>query len=299
MNASFTSISIIYNPNSTGPGKQLATQLKRDLKKLQPTQLVRLIKTEYVGHAELLAFELARASSKPLIISASGDGGYHEVVNGLLRAQAESATPIAGLLPAGNANDHYHNLHNADTATAICEQQIQTVDVLRLKCLQKGRSLQRYAHSYIGLGLTPVVGRELNKTELNRINEIWITLQSLAKLRPTKIISLGKKRSYDSIICSNVSKMSKVLKLTKSSEVTLMQDGKFEVTAAPSRSKIQLLRYLIKATTVGLDGGRITDHYKFKTIKPIVMQLDGEICRIDGNSDVDITISRRVLRCII
>jgi diacylglycerol kinase (ATP) len=299
MAAGFTSISIIYNPGSTGPGKQLATELKHELQVLLPTQSVRLIKTEYAGHAEELAYELARASAKSLVISSSGDGGYHEVVNGLLRAQDEGAMPIAGLLPAGNANDHYQSLHVGDTATAIYKQQVQTVDVLQLQTQQKGKKLQRYAHSYIGLGLTPTVGRELNKTELNRVNEVWIALRSLVQLRPTTIINRGHKRSYDSIICSNVSKMSKVLKLTKSPGTSHMRDGKFEVTAVPSRSKLQLLRYLLKASTVGLEGGHMAEQYKFKTIKPITLQLDGEICRIDGDSQVDITISKRVLRCIV
>jgi diacylglycerol kinase (ATP) len=299
MAANFTAISIIYNPNSTGPGKRLATALKRELQELMPAQSVRLIKTEYAGHAEVLAYELAKASTKPLVISASGDGGYHEVINGLLRAQEEGAMPIAGLLPAGNANDHYHSLHETNSATAIYKQQIQAIDVLQFQSQQKGKTLQRYAHSYIGLGLTPTVGKELNKTELNRVNEIWITLQSLARIRPTKIEVRGKKRSYDSIICSNVSKMSKVLKLTKSPSISHMRDGKFEVTAVPNRSKLQLLRYLLKASTVGLKRGRMTDHYTFKTIKPITLQLDGEIYRIDGNSRVDITIKGRTLRCII
>ena len=299
MASSFTSISIIYNPVSTGPGKRLAIELKHQLKELLPEQSVRLIKTKYAGHAEVLAYDLARASVTPLVISASGDGGYHEVINGVLRAQDEGASPTTCLLPAGNANDHYHSLHDTDTARAIYKHQIQTIDVLQLSSQQRGKKLQKYAHSYIGLGLTPTVGHELNQTELNRLNEIWITMRALARLRPTKIISRGHKRSYDSIICSNVSKMSKVLKLTKSPGTSHMRDGKFEVTALPSRSKFHLIGYLFKASTVGLEGGQTRNHFKFKTIKPITLQLDGEICRIDGNSQVDITISPLKLRCII
>jgi diacylglycerol kinase (ATP) len=103
-------IAVIYNPNSTGSSKELATEFSKRLKKRLPDQAIELIATEHAGHGEEIAYELAKKYKRPLIISSSGDGGYHEVINGLMKAQHEGAHPVAGLLPAGNANDHHRNV---------------------------------------------------------------------------------------------------------------------------------------------------------------------------------------------
>src|SRR5690349_21162051 len=120
----FTDVVVIYNPNSTGPGKALATELKKEVTSYD----IRIIATKYAGHAD----ELAKASPRPLIISASGDGGYHEIVNGLIRAQQEGFRPNAGLLPAGNANDHYHDLEEPELAKSIAAGKTRNIDLLKL-----------------------------------------------------------------------------------------------------------------------------------------------------------------------
>src|SRR4051812_48781666 len=107
----YTAISIIYNPKSTGASKANAFDLVKQLRHTPVAGLVRVTPTFFPGHAETLAYDLARSGERPLVISSSGDGGYNEVVNGVLKAQTEGATPTCGLLPSGNANDHYHNLH--------------------------------------------------------------------------------------------------------------------------------------------------------------------------------------------
>jgi len=288
----FTDVIVIYNPKSTGPGKDMARQLKRGISKYA----VRLVETKHAGHAEELAYEFAKTTPRPLIISASGDGGYHEVVNGLIRAQSEGAQPTAGLLPAGNANDHYHNVHKTDLAEAIAAGQVQRIDILKLTTTIGGEPFVRYAHSYIGFGLTPQVGSELNKVELHWFNEIWIVLKALFVLRPVRIIAGGKRRSYDSLIFSNVGKMSKVLSL---SEHSASNDGKFEVTLFKRRNKLQLIKLLIKASTGGLAGEEQNESYTFRTIKSALVQADGEVWTVDADSEVVIGIEHNLLRCIV
>ena len=292
----FTSITIIYNPNSTGSGKELAEELKRDLEKTLPEQTVVVTPTKHAGHAETLAYDLAKASKRALIISASGDGGYHEVVNGIMKAQHEGATPIAGLLPAGNANDHFHNLHEQDTVAAIKKGDSKRIDLLKLTGTSEGAPLVRYAHSYIGVGLTPKVGQELNKTDLNTLKEAVIVIKSLLILQPVRILVNGKKRSFDSLIFSNVGKMSKVLTLSGDAEIN---DGQFEVTAFKPRNKLKLLATLLQGATRGLKGGTQTDHYAFKTLKPTIVQADGEITTLDANSEVVVTLEPKTLECIV
>lgn len=293
----FTSIAIIYNPNSTGPSHKLARELKQQIRDVAPHTKVQLIATRHAGHAEELAYELAQSTSRPLIISSSGDGGYNEVINGLLKAQSEGAHPVAGLLPAGNANDHYHNVHRGnDLATRIIRGRNQILDVLELNATVNGRPYKRYAHSYIGFGLTPEIGAELNKVDLNWLREIGIVAKGLLRLRPVKIRRNGSVKSFDSIILSNVGTMSKYMKLAKRASV---HDGKFEITAFRKHSKSKLIRNLVHASTVGFENARQLRRYTFQTVRPLAVQLDGEIHKIDRNSKVTVTISQQSLRCIV
>lgn len=288
----FTEVVIIYNPNSTGSGKDMALELRRKL----PGYDVKLVKTKYAGHAEYLAYTHAKATAKPLIISASGDGGYHEVVNGLMRAQKTGARPTAGLLPAGNANDHYHDAHGVNLADAITSHTVQQVDLLKIRTQVGHKTFERYAHSYIGFGLTPKVGNELNKVTLHWFNEIAIIIRALFVLQPVKILNQGMPRTYDSLIFSNISKMSKVIALSKSANY---DDGKFEVTIFKRRNKLRLIKLLLKASTTGLVGADKYNTYDFKTIKETLVQIDGEISTIDADSEVRISIDRRILNCIV
>jgi diacylglycerol kinase family enzyme len=156
--------------------------------------------------------------------------------------------------------------------------------------------VERYAHSYIGIGLTSKAGKELNKNKLNRFNELVIVLRVLFFMRPTRISVQGKVHSYDSVIFSNINKMSKVLKL---SEDASPSDGKFEVMAFRRRSKFKLIRALIKSSILGLKGDQQVTNYEFRTLKRTSIQLDGEITMIDANSDVKIGIEPKALACIV
>ena len=292
----YTSIIIIFNPNSTGNSEQLAQELRDALLKKDSKLPVKLVPTQHAGHAEELAYQAATATKNPLIISSSGDGGYHEVVNGIIRANKKGATATAGLLPAGNANDHYQHMHNHSIVKSIIEQKTHRVDVLTFKSSSENKPIERYAHSYIGIGLTPNVGQELNKTSLNWFNEIFIVLKVLFFLRPVRISVEGKTLRYDSLVFSNVDKMSKVLKL---SERASTSDGKFEMTAFRRRNKLNLISALIRSSTTGLKGEDQSSRYVFSTIQPILVQLDGEITKVDAMSEVKVGIEHKLLSCIV
>lgn len=292
----FTSISIIFNPNSTGDGKAMAKELKADLSKRLPGHNVKLIPTQHAGHAEELSYKLSKESLRPLIISASGDGGYHEVVNGIAQANNEGSHAVAGLLPAGNANDHFHDVHDIDIGEAISKNKTKKIDLLELDTMVGGKGFKRYAHSYIGFGLTPKVGRELNKVELNRLNELIIAAKALLALKPVKIMVSGKRRSYHSLVFSNVSTMSKVLTLSPTASNA---DGLFELTVFKRRHKVKLLLTLLRASTTGLGDAESLKKFNFRTKKQLLVQLDGEIFTIDADSSVDIKITPRGLECIV
>ena len=292
----YTSISIIYNPASTGPSKKNAVSLQHELQFTSLSHLVEIVPTLFAGHAESLAYDLAKQPGHPLVISSSGDGGYNEVVNGVLRAQQENSHPICGLLPSGNANDHYRNLHRKPLKDQILSGEQLQIDVLRIDTYANGRPWRRYAHSYIGVGLTPTIGQELNKVELNRWREAWIVTKTLYNFQPSKLVIRGKEKRYDSLIFSNVGRMSKVLSLSETAELT---DGQFEVISFRAHNRLYLIRQLLKATTFGLHTDRRVSQYSFTTVQPTRIQLDGEVFTIDADAEVSISVEPKILRCVI
>lgn len=292
----YTSITIIYNPKSTGDSKKLASELVAQLRDSGLNNNVSAVATKHRGHAESLAYELATTTRHPLIISASGDGGYNEVVNGVMRATQTGAHPVAGLLPAGNANDHYHAVHNKDVASAIIDQHEQHIDLLHVRATQDQKTVERYAHSYVGAGLTPKVGHELNKTKLSRIKETWIVCKTLLTLQPVRLTINGRTHSYDSLLCSNISTMAKVLRLSDNAHV---RDGRFEVNAFRRKNRLTLIRKLLTATIKGLPGNHTADRFSFTTVKPTLLQLDGELITCDARTEVNITLAQHALCCIV
>jgi diacylglycerol kinase (ATP) len=292
----YSTIAIIYNPNSTGPSKSYAQELYKSLRRELSDQKTSLIATKHAGHAEEIAYSLAIEHTNPLIISSSGDGGYHEVVNGALRAQSEGAKPTTALLPAGNANDHHRNLHSSSLIKRITKGESEAIDVLTLEGHSKGKRIERYAHSYIGFGLTPRVGKELNKTSLTRFKEKVLVVRSFFQLRPVALWSNDSLRQYDSLIISNIDSMAKYLRISTPSSVT---DGKFEVTAFMHTNKFFLLLTLIKAVITGSRENSQASHYAVKTVTKTILQADGEIYTFDADSDIFISIKQKVLHSIV
>ena len=165
MNYPFTHIAIIYNPNSTGNGPADAKKLQSHLKKQLPTSVkIDLTPTKSAGHAEKLARDYAKSHQKCLIVSASGDGGYNEVVNGVI---GTSKTAVVAVLPSGNANDHDRAISDDDILRRIVKADITKIDAIKLTGLKDGKKFERYAHSYIGMGLTAYIGKKLTEADLN------------------------------------------------------------------------------------------------------------------------------------
>ena len=292
----FTTIAIIYNPNSTGSSRELAEEYAGILQKKMPDQKIELIGTEHAGHAEELAYSIAKKSKHPLIISSSGDGGYNEVVNGAFKARSEGADPITSLLPAGNANDHFRNLSSNDLVDHIANETVSHIDLLKLTSKVDGKGFTRYAHSYIGFGLTPQVGNELNKTKLNLIKETIVVAKALLNLKPVRLVIDGRKRAYDSIIFSNIDSMSKYLTISEPSRTT---DGKFEVTIFRRTNKLKLIGMLLKASVIGVKENLRTDTYTLETVNKTLAQLDGEIITLDPKESVTIGIEKQALHTIL
>lgn len=289
--AGIKKIIIIYNPNSTGNGKKNAEALQAQLA-ATPTIHVTLQPTDFAGHAEEIVQKLENREDT-MVISSSGDGGYHEVINGVLSHGEPTSKIITGLLPSGNANDHYHSVHRGDLVERIRTNDTEAIDLLKVTVGE----WTRYAHSYVGIGLTPHIGEKLTQATLNPFNEIWLSIRYYLNFRPVKIYDETGAHRYDSLIFSNVRRMSKYLTLSHKAK---LNDGKFEITGSKAGSFGKLLGHLFKASTIGLtEEARRASSYTFTSKRPIALQLDGEVYRFGPNSTITISMSLKALRCIV
>ena len=275
---------IIYNPKSTGNSALNARRLRQDLKDLSFKQKVTLRPTKYAKHAEKMAETYAKKNKRTLLVSSSGDGGYHELINGILKVPKTRV--MAGLLPSGNANDHFSAIGSPNVAVDIVAGKVRQVDVLKIESTMNGRPWVRFAHSYIGIGISPVIGRELNKIELNAFNEKIILIRQLMSYDYVSIKVGERKKRLTSLVFANIPTMSKVLTVAKKSRI---DDGKFEISSIEAGSKPQIFSRLFQASTLGLKEQSSKSSYEFSTIKPLPIQLDGEVYTIDSDSKVTVT----------
>jgi diacylglycerol kinase family enzyme len=274
----------------------MAQELARALRTKLPKAKVAIKPTKYAGHAEELAYEIAVAFKQPLIISASGDGGYNEVVNGAMRAIAKGHQPIVGLLPAGNANDHYQSLHEGDIVEAIIAHKYREIDVLKMNIADSATSLTRYAHSYIGLGLSPRVGKKLTQAKLNKFNQIWLTLRALLRKPRCKIEIDGTTQTYDNFVISNTPRMAKVITFAPNSKI---DDGRFEVTKHIYEGNFRMFTHLLKASSVGLSDPDVRRTLTLRTRRKTSVQVDGEVIALKEPADITITSLHKALKCFV
>lgn len=294
----FSHITIIYNPSSTGPSQGMAEALAAQLGTAAGP--VELKATAHAGHAEELAAAVAQAHTRPLIISSSGDGGYHEVVNGIMTATAAGHPAVAAVLAAGNANDHRRTVARAPLAEGILAGRTNHIDLLRIETQLASPAdagpLVRYAHSYLGIGLTPVVAAELNRHSLSALRELSIVFRAFAQFHPVTIRSEGKEQAYDSLIMSNINQMAKTLTLSRTGQPT---DGKFEITSFPAGSKLRLLSRLLRAAVLGLDADARVASYELETLTPIPIQADGEVTDLPAGTRLKVTAAPGALETIL
>lgn len=287
----FEHITIIYNPNSTGDSPDIAKEFAKKAHKQQPHSKIRLKETKKAGHAVELAYEAACLKGESLIVSVSGDGGYNEVINGAMQAvDSAKGNPVCAVLPGGNANDHYQSVHRKPLLESLKSGKIETLDLLHLTAEDT-----RYAHSYIGLGLTPLVAVELNKHSLSALRETWLALKTFWGLKPFQIMIDGKTKKFDSLIFGNIDRMAKYITLADQSSV---HDGEFEIVQWPHAHKIKLVAVLIKSAFGRGIKPVSTESYTFKTVHTLPAQLDGEILKINAGIDVTIRSVSGKLRSI-
>lgn len=283
---------IIYNLNSTGDSESNAKELARQLR--EKGIEVSTSKTTHAGHGEEIAERYAKRDEKVILISSSGDGGYHEVVNGALAHPTKHF--IVGVLPSGNANDHHSALGSGSLAASIAKKKFRHIDTIKVTATVDGKPWARYAHSYVGMGVTAVAAKKLTEDRPNLITEKWIVLKSLFSFRYIKLKEHDGTRRYSSLLFGNIDRMSKVIKLSDKASVS---DGKFEMSAIRFHSKLRLIGYLVTAAAVGLKDSRSLRTFECVAVRPVAMQLDGETVTIDAKSPITIESVKQNLHCVL
>ncbi len=279
----FDTITIIFNANSTGDAPKLAEELRDELASALADTDVRLTPTEHAGHAVDLAREAASAGNA-LVVSVSGDGGYNEVVNGVMASRSDDA--VCAVLAAGNANDHSRVTERKPLAEAIVEGEVRQIDLLRIS-IDEPDAAPVYAHSYIGFGLTPIMAIDLEKGSKGAIKEMFSVARTFSKFKPFEIRqSDGARRKFDSLVFANISQMAKYATLSEADDHPA--DGKFEVITFPHMAKWRILLTALRASTKGLGDQPSYKQYRFSTLKPMPYQIDGEVK--DVGADTAITI---------
>jgi hypothetical protein len=74
-----------------------------------------------------------------------------------------------------------------------------------------------------------------------------------------------------------------------------LDSGRFEVIALPHTAKWRVLGVAFRAATRGLGPQPTVEHYLFTTLKPIPLQLDGELLALDPATPVRIDIAPAAL----
>ncbi|WP_164702271.1 diacylglycerol kinase family protein [Modestobacter sp. KNN46-3] len=289
----FDRIVVIFNPHSTGEAPESAEELRAELAERLPAVPVELCPTQRAGHARELAREAA-ATGRPLLVSVSGDGGYNEVVDGVM--QAGNPDAVCAVRAAGNANDHRRTTREHHLADAIVAGDIRRIDLLRLTLGSGSDAQVRYAHSYIGAGLTPVIAVDIEKGGKGSWREALSVLRGFTGFRPFPIrLEDGEERTIDSLLFANIAQMAKVATL---SEGARPDDGRFEVIAQRRTGKLQVLATALRAATRGLGRQPSATHYAFTTLVPMPLQLDGELVELEADTLVTVDIAPRALATV-
>jgi diacylglycerol kinase family enzyme len=290
--ARFDRAVLIFDPGKPGMTARI-NELRRDLDGGVPNLQVELLPTGFAGHARDLARSVAAAGS-PLIVSVSGDGGYNEVVNGVMDVPGSKA--VCTVVAAGNANDHHRSMPARPLPAAVREDPVRHIDLLRVTFGKEQPTDVHYAHSYIGFGLTPLMAIGIESGGKGKFLELVSVARTLAHLSPFELVRAdGAIARLDSLILANISRMAKYGTV---SESVGPDDGRFEVVTLPHSGRWKMALMTLRAVTLGLGNQPSVSSYAFTTRDAVPCQIDGEIKHLPAATHVLVESAKGALAVI-
>ena len=225
----------------------------------------------------------------------SGDGGYNEVVDGVMHADNPGA--VCAVLGAGNANDHRRATRKRPLADAVVAGEISRIDLLALTVgsgsdvADAVRALLHRAGAHADRRGRPGEGRQ-GVVQGDPVRGAGPSPGS----GPHQIeLEDGTRRTFDSLLFANITEMAKYATLSENGRP---DDGRFEVVTVPHSAKWRILAVAIKAAVRGLGPQPTATHYGFVTLKPTPLQLDGELLTLDAGTPVQVDIVPKALPTI-
>ena len=269
---------LIVNPNSGG-GKGLRIQ-----KKIQPLFdksgiSLKIINTEYAGHAKELAQTLDFSNFNG-ICPIGGDGTMHEVINGMMLREDKMKIPI-GLITGGTGNSFMHDLDLVDpleSVKAIIKGKTQMIDIVDLRLKNK----KLYIFNIIGWGLVTDAG--ITAEYLRWLGHSRYTLGAAIEV-------IKKKKRYARLILDDIVFEDDFLFIIACNTIhtgkgmmmaprAILNDGLMDVVVVKDASRLELFNLLPKV----FNGSHVShpklDYYQVK--KFAIENSNNDILNIDG-----------------
>jgi diacylglycerol kinase family enzyme len=160
------------------------------------------------------------------------------------------------------------------------------LDLLQLTARSADAGWSRYAHSYIGLGLTPSMAVGLKRDRKGTVAELLSVLRTFTELSPVEIVrSEGRRELYDSLVFANVTRMAKYGRLGGSGRP---DDGLFEVVSRRHGRRWRIAAMALRAATIGLGTQAHVNRVDIATVDAINLQMDGEVLQLAPDSRLTI-----------
>ncbi len=311
----YSQICLIANPKSSNGGQAVAQRLAKQLRaaiteagKPAAISAVTVRLTKRAGHASQLAQQALAKDSSTLLVSVSGDGGYHEVINGAMASGTRR--PICAVYGAGHANDHHQHEYGGEgeLVERIVSGRTRPLDLIgvHIKGRQTGtrgktratgsskssRSVTRFAHSYVGLGLSAVGAKRSDQFAKGSLSEFRLALEVTANAEPVSVRFGRRTNRYDSILFFNIGRMAKYVRTRRRHSAG---DGQLGMVRVKHGSRLRRFWILFQAATVGLRTRRIK-RITFTVEEPALLQLDGEVSQLAAGTTLTITSRSGALR---
>ena len=283
---------VIWNPRSgKGRGAARFAALRAQLGKDDA-----LWETSAPGAAETLARQAAEEGYQR-VFAIGGDGTVHEVVNGLLSANAP--TPALVVVPVGSANDYAHSVRFEARAAGRSPLDLQPVDVGQISSTSGRR---RFFVDGVGIGLNGMVTEESRRIhrlqgvllyglataralwKLDRAPEMAVQLNGGVPLvGPTMLLSVLLAQREGNFLIAPQARLG---------------DGWFNVVHAALTSRWEALRLLPRIALWGLPQvypgltRSLCQSVRVSAPQPLVAHADGELFCVpaDGVTELDIEI---------
>ena len=289
-------IKVIFNPQADrGDNRQKADWLRHLLDEQARSAdgqgilyEIDWVETEQPGHATALAHQAALEGCDA-VVAVGGDGTVHEVVNGLMRVDAEQR-PALGILPTGTGNDLSANfglpLDPAEAAGAMFQPNTRPLDV-GLVSDTNGR--HEYWVNTLGFGFSgavTVVARRSRTFLRGFALYLYIVLKTIllhAQNIDIRVAVDGADASPRTISMANVCNGRAEGGGFPVAPHAVMDDGLISYTFMGRLNRLQLLRFL----PVVLSAKHVDypEHFEFGTARhlrveaaqPLVIHIDGEL----------------------